>query len=214
MFTHFITQLSNRLSAPLPGEEAQYLMAPGSRRRLTDDEIEAYNPRKSAVLILIFPENNHIKTIFIVRPTYKGVHSGQVAFPGGKFEESDSDLQQTALRETFEEVGVHPSLITIIGKLTDVYIDPSNFLVHPYVGYVNARPNFIADAREVAKIIDYNLFDLHNEAIQSTKEITIAETFQLTVPCYDIHGETLWGATAMMVSELNALTKELNIPGY
>lgn len=208
MFVRFIEQLKTRLKQPLPGEEAQYLMAPISRLQNKYLSPEIYNPKKSAVLILLFPEKEFIKTVFIERPVYEGVHSGQVAFPGGKFEESDMDLKQTALRETFEEIGIRPDTINVIGKLTDLYINPSNFLVSPFIGYVNESPDFIMDPHEVQKIVTYNLFDLNNTAIRSEKEITFSGGFTLKTPYYDIEGLTVWGATAMMISELNALVEE------
>lgn len=208
MFVRFIEQLKIRLQQPLPGEEAQYLMAPITRLQNKYLSPEIYNPKKSAVLILLFPENELIKTVFIERPVYEGVHSGQVAFPGGKFEESDMDLKQTALRETFEEIGIRPDTINVIGKLTDLYINPSNFLVSPFIGYVSDIPDFIIDPREVQKIVTYNLFDLNNAAIRSEKEITFSGGFTLKTPYYDIEGLTVWGATAMMISELNALVEE------
>lgn len=208
MFVHFIEQLKIRLQQPLPGEEAQYLMAPISRLQNKFLSPEIYNPKKSAVLILLYPDNEHIKTVLIERPVYEGVHSGQVAFPGGKFEEMDIELKQTALRETFEEIGVSPENINIIGQLTDLYINPSNFLVSPFIGYVNEKPDFIKDPHEVQQIVTYNLFELNNDAIRSEKEITFSGGFTLKTPYYDIEGLTVWGATAMMISELNALVKE------
>lgn len=203
MFDTFIKNFSTQLSNPLPGQDAQYKMAPGTRQRLTETEIAEYNPKKSAVLILLFPEKNTIKTIFIVRPAYDGVHSGQVAFPGGKVEKYDKTLQNTALRETYEEVGVPTDEINIIGKLTPLYIEPSNFMVHPYVGYCNERPTFVPDKREVEEIIEYDLFNLNNKDILTKKEIMIANTFAMTVPCYVINDQIVWGATAMITSELN-----------
>ena len=208
MFVRFIEQLKIRLQQPLPGEEAQYRMAPITRLRNKFIPPEVYNPKKSAVLILLFPQNEVVKTILIVRPVYEGVHSGQVAFPGGKFEETDVDLKQTALRETFEEIGVDPNKVNVIGKLTDLYINPSNFLVSPFIGYMNEYPEFTIDSHEVQKIVPYTLFELNNEAIRSEKEITFSEGFTLKTPYYDIEGLTVWGATAMMISELNVVVEE------
>jgi 8-oxo-dGTP pyrophosphatase MutT (NUDIX family) len=208
MFVGFIEKLKIRLQQPLPGEDTQYLMAPLGRSQIKDLQPENYQPRKSAVMILLFQQENSIKTIFIERPIYEGVHSGQVAFPGGKFEDSDIDLKQTALRETFEEVGIQPEKIEVIGQLTDLYIQPSNFLVSPYIGFTNELPNFIANSREVQQIVTYNLFDLNNDDIKSEKEITFSGGFKLKTPYYEIQGLTVWGATAMMISELNAIIEE------
>jgi len=214
MFGRFIEQLKVRFQNPLPGEEAQFLMSPFGRQRIQQIDPEKYNPRKSAVLILLFPEQDSIRTILIQRPVYTGVHSGQVAFPGGKFEETDTDLQQTALRETFEEVGVPANTIEIIGKLTDLYINPSNFLVSPYIGFVSKQPDFIMDAYEVQKIIMVDLFSLNDIRIQSQKTITHSSGYKIKTPYYEIEGLTVWGATAMMISELNVVVEESKLISF
>jgi len=209
MFVSFITQLKYRLQQPLPGEDAQFMMVPFGRPKLKDVPMDTYNPKKSAVLILLFPHEETIKTVFIVRPVYDGVHSGQVAFPGGKFDEGDIDLKQTALRETYEEIGVAPEKIEIIGNLTDVYINPSNFLVTPYIGYINEHPLFIPDPYEVEKVVTYDVLQLGNSAIRSEKLIMLSGGFEIKTPYYDVEGLTIWGATAMMISELNEIIKDV-----
>ena len=208
MFVKLIEQLKIRFQSPLPGEEAQFLMAPFAGQRIQNFNPEKYSPLKSAVLILLFPECNIIKTLLIQRPVYDGVHSGQIAFPGGKFEESDIDLMQTALRETFEEVGVPSGDIEIIGKLTDLYINASNFLVSPYLGFVKKMPDFIMDAYEVQKMINVDLFTLGDSSIISEKTITHHNGNKIRTPYYNIDGLTVWGATAMMISEFNVIVKE------
>lgn len=208
MFIRFIEQLKIRFQKPMPGEEAQFLMAPFNRQRIQQIDPEKYNPKKSAVLILLFPVENCIYTVLIQRPVYEGIHSGQAAFPGGKFEEIDIDLEQTALRETFEEVGVPSNDIEIIGQLTDLYINPSNFLVSPFIGFVNKQPDFIMDAYEVQKIITVDLFSLNDAGIKSEKTITHSNGYKIKTPYYEIDGLTVWGATAMMISELNVIVEE------
>lgn len=214
MFGRFIEQLKIRFQQPLPGEDAQFLMSPFGRQRIQQIDPEKYNPRKSAVLILLFPEQDSIRTILIQRPVYTGVHSGQVAFPGGKFEETDTDLQQTALRETFEEVGVPANTVEIIGKLTDLYINPSNFLVSPYIGFVSELPDFIMDAYEVQKIITVDLFSLNDIRIQSEKTITHSSGYKIKTPYYEIESLTVWGATAMIISELNVVVQEAKLISF
>lgn len=211
MFVKFIEQLKVRFQTPLPGEEAQFLMAPFTRQRIHHIDPLSYSPRKSAVLILLFPVEESIHTLLIQRPVYEGVHSGQVAFPGGKFEETDIDLSHTALRETFEEVGAPSNDIEIIGKLTDLYINPSNFLVSPFIGFVSKQPDFIMDAYEVQKIISVNLFSLNDKGIKSEKVITHSNNYKIKTPYYEIEGLTVWGATAMMISELNVIVEEAKI---
>ncbi len=211
MFNKFVDQLKIRLQKPLPGLPAQLLMAPLARKRFEKIDPEKYNPVKSAVLILLFPVGDNVHTLLIQRPVYEGVHSGQVAFPGGKFEEIDIDLKQTAIRETFEEVGVPAKDVEIIGKLTDLFIKVSNFIVSPYIGYVNKQPDFIIDAYEVQKIIPVGLFSLNDSGIKSIKTVSRNNGYKIRTPYYDIDGLTVWGATAMMISELNVVVEETKL---
>ena len=216
MHTHlpFIEQLKSRFLKPLPGESTQFLMAPFSRQRIHQIDPEKYNPQKSAVLILLYPIKNSIYTLLIQRPLYDGVHSGQVAFPGGRFEESDINLKTTALREAFEEVGIPIKEVEIIGQLTDLYIPPSNFLVTPFIGYVNLQPNFISEKKEVEKIIPVDLFSLNDIGIKFEKIITHSSGNNIKTPFYDIDGLTVWGATAMIISELNVIVEESKQDGF
>lgn len=202
-------KLTDRLKLPLPGENAQFQMAPVSRERLKEIDFEKAKPKKSAILVLIFPHENKIKTVLIERPTYQGVHSGQISFPGGKFEERDIQLHQTALREAKEEIGITPETVDIIGNMTNVYITPSNFLVTPYIGFINETPLFKADSYEVAKIITPELFSISNPDIIGNKSILQSNGYSIKTPFYNIEGYTVWGATAMMISELNALLNDI-----
>ena len=211
MFRSFVDQLESLLNMDLPGEDAQFSMAPITRKRLIDVLAENYNPKQSAVLILLFPENDSIHTILIQRGKYEGVHSGQIAFPGGRFEDGDLDLKQTALRETAEEIGILPENINVIGCLTDVYITPSNFLVKPFIGVINQKPDFILDLVEVEKIIPVNLFSLNDKSIRKEKSILQSGGYKVKTPYFDIEGLTVWGATAMMISELNAVVEKIKI---
>ena len=211
MFRSFVTQLESLLNKELPGESAQFSMAPVNRMRLQDISKDNYKPKQSAVLILLFPEANSIKTILIQRGKYEGVHSGQIAFPGGQYEEGDLDLKQTALRETFEEIGISSENISVVGCLTDVYITPSNFLVKPYVGIMNQKPNFILDSNEVALVIPVDLLRLNSKDIRKEKSILQSGGFKIKTPYYEIEGLTVWDATAMMISELNAVVAQIKI---
>lgn len=208
MFERLIEPLRKRLAQNLPGEDQQFLMAPFKRKRMKEIPVEKMNPRKSAVLILLFPEEDVLKTVLIERPLYDGVHSGQVAFPGGKFELEDVELVNTALRETFEEIGIPADEVAILGKLTDLYISPSNFLVSPFVGYMKNTPVFIPDSREVNKVITIDLELLNDISIKGIKTITHSSGFKIKTPYYDVEGLTVWGATAMIISELNAVIEE------
>src|SRR4051812_4242774 len=151
----FIEQLKAKLNEPLPGQEAQFLMVPGKTAQIKKKDLNPLknNPKKSAVLILLYPLQNGISTVLIERAIYAGIHSGQIAFPGGKAEETDPDLKYTALRETYEEIGIPIESVEVLGNLTDVYINPSNYLVTPYIGYLSNSPHFVKNEREVQNII-------------------------------------------------------------
>lgn len=202
MFQLFIDNLKSNLQNPLPGEEAQFEMAHVKREKLANLFADYKNYRPSAVLILLYPnEQNQISVLLIERMTYDGHHSGQLALPGGKAEPSDLDLQATALREFFEETGADAAP-TVIGKLTPVYIPVSKFMVQPFVSYVEQKPNFSASAYEVNALIEWEINHLLNPEI--IKETTIEPTpgYKLKTPYFDVQGKVLWGATAMMLNEL------------
>jgi 8-oxo-dGTP pyrophosphatase MutT (NUDIX family) len=209
MFSPFIQQLKYQLQQPLPGEDIQHQMSPIGRPKLKDFSNKEYNPKKSAVLILLFPHEQTIESTLIVRPLYDGVHSGQVAFPGGKYEEGDVHLQHTALRETHEEIGVAPHNIEIIGSLTEVYISPSNFLVTPFVGFTPKKPQFNPSPKEVDKIVTYDIINFGKTAIKTEKPIKLSMGFEIIAPCYEIEDITVWGATAMMISEFDNIIEEI-----
>src|SRR5690606_11994483 len=150
-FNRFKTSLSKLKNLELPGEEIQMKMAPMERleelKRLT---INKHTASKAVVMVLFYPsENNITRFVLILRRTYRGVHSGQVGFPGGRYEIQDKDLLITALRETEEEVGVPKNKVTVLKQLTEMYIPPSNYIVHPFIGYTDIYPEFILQEDEV-----------------------------------------------------------------
>ena len=153
-----VRSLERELKRELPGITAHQMLMP---ERIVQEQHK--KKVDACVLALIYPNSqNQYTIVFIRRPLYNGHHSGQVSFPGGKVEKSDTSFEHTALRETEEEIGVNPTSIKIIGKLSDLYITISNFLVHPYVGYTNSTPKFFLDKNEVEYIIEYPLFELLN----------------------------------------------------
>jgi 8-oxo-dGTP pyrophosphatase MutT (NUDIX family) len=206
-FSDFSKQLTAQLQLPLPGYEAQFKMAREFRPHPIDTEFYHAKAKLGAVLILFYPKENNIHTVLIQRPTYDGVHSGQVAFPGGKKDEGDTSLTETALREAHEEVGIDKNKIQVAGQLTHLYIPPSNFLVTPVVAFAESRPDFILQKEEVDEVIEVDLNMLCDESIINEKSITIMQGMKLKVKCYDIFGRTVWGATAMMIAELNEILK-------
>lgn len=200
-FEIFIQQLKEQLQKPLAGFDAHFKMMPEIRIKNFTIEKPNNTTRKGAVLLLLFEDKNEIKTVLIHRNTYKGTHSDQMAFPGGKYDDTDITLSTTALRETNEEIGVNANDIQIIGSLSNIYIPPSNFSVQPFVGYINYKPQFIPEEKEVKEIVEIAIYDfLNTENIKKlsikTNDYTIYD-----VPCWDIKNKIIWGATAMILSE-------------
>ena len=196
---------------PLPGTEAQFKMANAERRLNLKRYSVPDNSRRSAVLILLYESNKAIRFPLIVRPVYDGVHSGQIALPGGSFEEEDKDLQTTALRETEEETGIFSANVKVLGKLSDLYIPPSNFLVTPFVGVHKTKPEFIPHTREVARIVEMDLEKIMDEKLIREKNITLSNGLTILAPYFDLDGLVVWGATAMILSEFRSVVFEMGI---
>lgn len=198
-FSFFTNQLAQKLKNPLPGESAHQTMQASSRLRLNFKP--NHRTRKSAVLILFYPYQNRILFPLILRPAYDGVHSGQVAFPGGRYELTDENLIRTALREAQEEIGLRLTDVKILGTLTELFIPPSNFFVLPVVACIPYRPGFFPDAREVEDVFEITLDEISDTRIVGFSEILIRGE-QVHAPHYEVQGYKIWGATAMMISEL------------
>ncbi len=191
----FLTRLRSGLEGDLPGREAQYRMAPGTRR-----ENEHARYKNAAILILLYKKDNRIWTVLMKRPEYPGEHSNQVSFPGGKSENADRDLRDTALRETKEELGIDESRIEILGRLSPLEIPVSGIEVLPFVGYYPGVPQFNPDPAEVQYLIETPLSDLLRPETRQVRIRTILCKL-VKVPCYEISGNDIWGATAMILSE-------------
>ena len=192
------------------GENAQDLMAPPMRRSWMEAQSKNnLNPREAGVLALVYPNpEKEAMLLFILRRTYSGVHSGQMAFPGGKKESSDQDLWETALRETEEEVGVPRQVVQYLTKLTEVYIPPSNFLVQPYLGWCEEKPPLAKQEEEVEEIIEISVGELFARKSHINTEISTSYANKMEVPAYHVQNQIIWGATAMMLSEIEALFAE------
>lgn len=208
-FQQFIERMESRLAEPLPGQNAQKLMMPAESVEERFD-LDRDDARLGGVLILFYENQGQIMIPLTQRHDYKGTHGGQVSLPGGKWEEADSDLQSTALRETFEEIGIAQSQVSIIGKLSDLYIPASNFKVSPFVGYVKENPSFAIDAYEVKELIEAELSALVDKDYHKEKDITVQQRFRLKAPYFDVQGKVVWGATAMMLAELITIVEEIS----
>jgi 8-oxo-dGTP pyrophosphatase MutT (NUDIX family) len=194
--------IRERLRGTLPGERAQLKMAAATRARTGIRLAPDDTTRTGAVLILFYPHEGVIYLPLIRRPVYPGVHSGQVAFPGGRVDETDTSLTATALREAWEEVGVRPSDVDVLGQLTPLFVYASNFMVYPVVGAAYSRPEFRADPYEVDALLEVPLTQLQDITRIGSKEIIVRENITIEAPYYDLQGHTVWGATAMIISEL------------
>jgi 8-oxo-dGTP pyrophosphatase MutT (NUDIX family) len=203
---NFAILLKTELTKGLPGTEVQWQMASSDRFVRNFPKVPGKDARVAAVLILLFPEKGSIHTIFMQRPEYDGVHGGQISFPGGKQEQEDDNIVQTALREAFEETGIDPSKVKIIGTLTPLFIPVSNMIVTPVIGWADKKPLFNYRPEEVAFLIDADLKRLLNPSIVQTKPFEIRGEL-VKVKYFDYDENTIWGATAMILQELLVIIK-------
>ena len=209
-FQHFLEYVPYLAEAKLPAMAAHIKMFPFERTeslKITFDEYK--NPRMAAVMMLFYPKNGMTHLVLIVRNSYEGVHSGQIAFPGGKWEMEDENFSVTALRETHEEVGIHPDKMEIIKFFTPTYIPPSNFMVHPFFGICKEEVCFVPDPTEVSGIIELPLSVFLSDKIIIDATLSTSYAKNINVPAFDIEGHVVWGATAMMLSELKDVLKSV-----
>jgi 8-oxo-dGTP pyrophosphatase MutT (NUDIX family) len=197
----FATRLKNELHKGLPGTDIQWRMASSDRLLKNFPRLPGKDAHIAAVLILLYPYNGSIYTVFMQRPDYNGVHGGQISFPGGKKEPEDENVIKTALRETYEETGVDTTAVNIIGTLTPLFIPVSNMIVTPVVGWANEKPLFRHKPEEVLFLIDADLKRLLDPSIVKIKPFEIRGEI-LDVKYFDYETNTIWGATAMMLYEL------------
>jgi 8-oxo-dGTP pyrophosphatase MutT (NUDIX family) len=207
----FISELSDRLKNDLPAYAAhKKVMA--HRKPVGELGETVKRARQSAVLIFLYPYRSQWYTVFIQRSNYRGVHSGQIAFPGGKYEEEDKDLEQTALREAEEEVAIPAKRVNTIGRISSLYVPPSNFLINPYIGYDLERPIFKPEPSEVADILELPLEALIGDHRLQDHQLRLTDGKVLDVKGFPVGDRIIWGATAMILKEFADIVEELKSP--
>lgn len=192
---------------PLPGEAAHRKLAPMIRiKELSDIDMSQVQPQKAGVMAVFYPgTEGFTQLVLILRKSYKGVHSNQIGFPGGRVEDVDRDLEETALRETEEEVGIPRNEIQVIKKLSELYIPPSNFSVQPFLGIVEKYPSMVPQETEVEEILEVRLSDFLDDRNIITQNLSTSYAKNIDVPAYKLNGHVVWGATGMMLSEIREL---------
>ncbi|RIA09153.1 8-oxo-dGTP pyrophosphatase MutT (NUDIX family) [Flavobacteriaceae bacterium MAR_2010_72] len=207
-FLHSVSKIEN---IELPGESSHLKMSPPYRLELMQRNKELMKKAKKAgVLALFYPNIEHqTQLALILRKTYKGVHSAQIGFPGGKIEKGDLDIKFTALRETQEEIGVPKHEIKVLKALTELYIPPSNFTVYPFFGVSPKTPRFIKQEDEVDDVIEVSLSNFIDDGNMIMTVVPTSYRLDVEVPAFQLNGHIVWGATAMMLIELKDLLKQV-----
>ncbi|MDB2355177.1 CoA pyrophosphatase [Flavobacteriaceae bacterium] len=195
---------------------SQIKLAPSFRKEFIKlNSNKLLNSKKAAVIAALYEDDNKVRLILILRNTYNGVHSNQIGFPGGRVEDYDKTLFDTAIRETYEEIGVRVQKNELIRELHEIYIPPSNFNVYPFLVILNHPPSFVKDDKEVKEVITIDLESLLNCKITQTHIPIPAKLNELNiqndveVPAFKLAGYNVWGATAMMLSEIRDLINDV-----
>lgn len=193
----------------LGGWDSQKKLSPLHRVKIELEEIESKNPKTAAVMCLIYKEDDVWKIPLIKRPDYQGFHSNQISLPGGKREKTDKNILETAKRETFEEIGAKIEYNqSMIRELTYLYIPTSNFLVYPFLAYSLQEFTFVREEKEVAEILHVPVSELLQAPIHFMK---IDEIQQGEVPYFLLQNHKVWGATAMILSEVKDILKTISL---
>lgn len=210
MYSRLIENLTSRLTLALPSALAHDPMRAIPVGSVIPDFKHKIPPRPGSVLILLYEEAGRIRFPLIKRAEYIGAHSGQISLPGGKAEAGENAID-TALREAQEEIGINPDHVRVLGRLSDFYVIPSNFLVTPVVAAAVQSPTFEPDPYEVVRILQGDLQELVREDAVRTREIIAAGQFRMQAPHFEIENEVVWGATAMMLNELRVVIQEMGL---
>jgi 8-oxo-dGTP pyrophosphatase MutT (NUDIX family) len=200
--------LEKKLTGPKPGLIAQLQMTPNPRPgHQVYHEVEDIS-LKAGVLALFYPKEGRLHLVLTRRTDRVDFHKGQISFPGGRLETGES-LEQAALREAQEELGIDPDSIRILGMLTPLYIPPSNYCIYPVVALTETYPDFLPSPLEVAEILEIPLDHLLDPQ-NVRREMWQIRGFDVEVPFYAFGVHKIWGATAMVLAELIHIMKETN----
>ena len=206
-FSNLINKIYDAFNQHLPGFEAHLELAP--YRQKVEQNLKKNNPKIASTLLLLYPSESDIYFCLIERTEYEGTHSKQISFPGGRNENGET-IKETALRECNEEIGVPIDEINIIGELTQVYVPPSNYLIHPFVGYCDFKPSFKPDEREVKTIIEIKINELFKPGLIKNQKMNFGrkgQRFQVDVPYLDLNNKIVWGATSVILNEFRKMLK-------
>ena len=207
-----INKLKEALNTELPASKAHIRLAPTDRVEGLLSRIWPKDAKLSAVTFLLFVEAAEIKLLVMKRTEDNSVHSGQISFPGGKQDAQDKSLQETAIREFFEETGVQLTVDDYFGSLSALYIPPSNFIVQPFMAFLPKLPKLNPNVSEVKELYSISLTELFGEKAFKKEEVVLRQrgkdSYTIKAPCYKIKELCIWGATAMMISELQMVFKD------
>lgn len=202
--------LRTQLATALPGLDAQLRMAPQPRPGW-DPHVVPAGLRSAAGLLLIYPHDGEWQVPLTLRASALRHHTGQVSLPGGRVDEGET-LEAAALREAFEEIGLEPGVVEVLGRLSPLHIPVSNHLLHPVVGITATRPSFRVAEAEVARLIEVPIVHLRAPATvrweQRIRERPPAVL--MDVPYFEVDGARVWGATAMVLAEFLAVMDALD----
>lgn len=211
MATSFADELRARLSSPLPGLDAQLAMAPRPRPGWDPHHIPP-GLRDAAGLLLLYPHDGRWTVPLTLRGSWMRQHTGQVSLPGGRVDPGET-IEAAALREAHEEVGVEPARVRILGRLSPLHIPVSGHMLHPVVGWTDARPDFRVAEAEVERLIEASLAHLRSAGTVAWEQ-RIRERepeVLMDVPYFAVDGARVWGATAMILAELLAVIDGLDV---
>lgn len=210
-FKQLIREIKHQTEKKLAEEEAIEMMFSYKRPKVSELNHQKANARLSAVNIFLFKKDGKIMFPLIKRPKYDGPHSQQISLPGGKAEKTDKDLNETAKRETFEEIGINVKNQSSLAQLSKIYIPPSNFIVSTYITYLENSVilEFKKDDFEVDKIIYVDINDIINQKNIIETTIKIKDNNNLKVKAFKIDNEIIWGATGIILAEFSIILNRI-----